>query len=91
VWAKGAGLAAGTYTPLTVTGTPAAIGGFKRAEDGGGLILRVYEPAGARGDFALTVPDGWRNEGVVSIMEEPMDAGPGLLPFEVKSWRLTKG
>ena len=82
------GLVAGVYTPVVASGVTAALSGFKRAEDGKSLIFRVYEPAGGRGDLALTLPDGWRNEGIVNIMEEPMDAGPGLMPFEVKSWRL---
>jgi len=90
VWTNATGVAAGVYTPIATSGVTAALSGFKRAEDGKSLIFRVYEPAGARGDFVLTVPSGWRNDGVVSIMEEPMDAGPGLMPFEVKSWRLTR-
>ena len=76
---------------MAASGITAALGGFKRAEEGEGLIFRVYEPAGGRGDFALTLPEGWTNEGVVSILEEPMEAGEGLMPFEVKSWRLVKG
>jgi alpha-mannosidase len=91
LWANGSGLAAGTYTPVTVEGVPAALSGFKRAEEGDGLVLRVYEPSGRRGSFTLGLPPGWKNRGAVSIMEEPMDAGEGLRPFEVKSWRLAKG
>ena len=91
LWAKGSGLAAGTYTPVTVTGIPAALSGFKRAEEGEGLVFRVYEPSGRRGSFALGLPADWKNLGIVSIMEEPMDAGEGLMPFEVKSWRMVKG
>ena len=41
------------------TGIPAALSGFKPAEDGNGLIFRVYEPAGGRGDFELKLPPGW--------------------------------
>ena len=52
--------------------------------------LSVVRAAGGRGDFALELPEGWRNDGVVSILEEPMAAGEGLMPFEVKSWRLVK-
>lgn len=90
LWTTGSGLAAGTYTPVTVSGVPAALSGFKRAEEGEGLVFRVYEPSGRRGAFALGLREGWRNAGVVSIMEEPMDAGEGLMPFEVKSWRLAR-
>jgi len=86
------GLAEGVTTPIVVMGTPAAFSGLKPAEDGKGLILRLYEPAGRRGDLNLALAEGWREAGSVSILEEPMDRGPGpdLRPFEVRSWRLVK-
>ncbi len=84
------GLARGALTPLTVAGIPAAMSGLKPAEDGTGLVFRVYEPAGRRGDFAVTA-EGWSAE-AVTIMEEPQtrDATADLMPFEVRSWKLTK-
>jgi alpha-mannosidase len=84
------GLALGSVTPLTVAGIPAAMSGLKPAEDGTGLVLRVYEPAGRRGDFAVTA-EGW-SATAVTIMEEPQarDAAAELMPFEVRSWKLTK-
>jgi alpha-mannosidase len=84
------GLAQGVVTPLTVSGIPAAMSGFKVAEDGKGLVFRVYEPAGRRGDFAVKA-DGW-SAAPVTIMEEPQkrDAALDLMPFEVRSWKLTK-
>ena len=84
------GLALGTVAPLTVAGIPAAMSGLKPAEDGTGLVFRVYEPAGRRGDFAVTAP-GWSTE-AVTIMEEPQirEASIDLMPFEVRSWKLTK-
>jgi alpha-mannosidase len=84
------GLALGTMTPLTVRGTPAAMSGLKPAEDGTGLVFRVYEPAGRRGDFKVSA-DGW-SAAAVTIMEEPQqrDAMMDLMPFEVRSWKLTK-
>ncbi|MEO8882664.1 MAG: glycoside hydrolase family 38 C-terminal domain-containing protein, partial [Devosia sp.] len=45
------GVAEGVTTPIVVMGTPAAFSGLKPAEDGNGLILRIYEPAGRRGDL----------------------------------------
>ena len=54
------GVALGTLAPLAVTGIPAALSGLKPAEDGQGLVLRVYEPAGRRGGFGVAVPAGWR-------------------------------
>ena len=77
-------------TPLSVSGIPAALSGLKPAEDGDGLVFRVYEPAGRRGDFAVAAA-GWRAE-PVTIMEEPQarDATAALLPFEVRSFRLRR-
>ena len=84
------GLAAGAVTPIAVSGIPTALSGFKGAEDGDGLVFRVYEPAGRRGDFAIAAP-GW-TESAVTIMEEPQsrDAPLGMMPFEVRSWKLTR-
>ncbi len=84
------GLAQGVVSPLTVSGIPAAMSGLKAAEDGKGLVFRVYEPAGRRGDFAVRA-DGW-SAAPVTIMEEPQkrDAALDLMPFEVRSWKLTK-
>jgi alpha-mannosidase len=84
------GLAHGTITPLSVSGIPAALSGLKVAEDGRGLVFRVYEPAGRRGDFNL-LADGW-NTAAVTLMEEPQDrdAKVALLPFELRSWKLTR-
>jgi alpha-mannosidase len=64
--------------------------GLKPAEEGSGLVFRVYEPAGRRGDFAVSA-DGW-SASAVTIMEEPQtrDATSTLMPFEVRSWKLTK-
>ena len=64
------GLRAGVVAPLAFAGLGAALGALKPAEDGNGLILKVYEPAGARGPFSFRLPPGWRNVGAVEIMEE---------------------
>ena len=90
VWTTASGVAAGVTTPLRAPGIDLALSGFKRGEDGKSLVFRVYEPAGRRGDVALVLPEGWKNAGIVSILEEPMDAGGGINPFEVRSWRLTR-
>ncbi|HVY51256.1 MAG TPA: glycoside hydrolase family 38 C-terminal domain-containing protein [Devosia sp.] len=84
------GLRPGVVTPLDISGIPAALSGFKPAEDGKGLVLRVYEPAGRRGDFAVSA-DGW-SAVPVTLLEEPQSraADVGLLPFEVRSWRLSR-
>jgi len=86
-----AGLATGNWQPLGASGIDAALSAVKPAEEGDGLVVRVYEPAGRRGAFELKLPANWRNEGTVSILEEPMADMPqtGLKPFEVKSWRIS--
>ena len=90
--ARGNGLAAGVVTPITVSGVNAALAALKPAEDGEGLVLRVYEPAGGRGDFTFALPQGWSNAGPVNLLEEPAarDKDADLTPFEVRSWRLVK-
>ncbi|MGJ4860293.1 alpha-mannosidase [Labrys sp. La1] len=87
------GLQPGSHQPLAVEGIAAGLGGLKQAEEGGGLILRVYEPAGARGAFAVKPATGWRLGDAVDILEESVSRadGPDLKPFEVRSWVLKKG
>jgi alpha-mannosidase len=91
--AEASGLAAGITAPLSVAGIPAALSALKPAEDGNGLVLRVYEPAGRRGDFAVTAPRGWAVGETVDILEEPRERGPGaaLRPFEIMSRRISRG
>ena len=50
--------------------SPPRFSGLKPAEDGKGLVFRVYEPAGRRGDFAVDAPMAGRRA-PVTIMEEP--------------------
>jgi alpha-mannosidase len=86
------GLAAGTWSALGLEGISTALGALKPAEDGEGLILRLYEPSGRRGALSVAVPEGWTVSGPLSILEEPWQRkGPeDLMPFEVRSWRLTQ-
>ena len=86
------GLAVGTVAPVGFTGIDAALSGLKPAENGKDLVLRVYEPRGGRGDFGFTLPQGWRNAGAVNLMEEKQqrDAAADLMPFEVRSWLLSR-
>lgn len=91
--AAASGVASVHFEPIGTEGIPAALSGLKPAEDGNGLVLRVYEPSGRRGDFALSVPEGWMLGESLNILEEPMDRGDGaeLRPFEVRSWRVSRG
>ncbi|MBX4949716.1 alpha-mannosidase [Rhizobium binae] len=93
VTAEAQGLSAGTFAPLAVSGTPVAFSGLKPAEEGDGLILRLYEPAGRRGRLSLELPSGWNASQPLNILEEPMERqGPeDIMPFEIRTWRLRKG
>ncbi|MDK4739997.1 glycoside hydrolase family 38 C-terminal domain-containing protein [Rhizobium sp. CNPSo 3464] len=90
--ATAAGLAETTLAPIAVIGTPVGLSAIKPAEDGDGLVLRVYEPAGRRGGLAVIPANGWTISEAVNLMEEPAqrDAGPDILPFEVRSWKMIR-
>ncbi len=85
-------LAAATHTPITVAGIAAGLAGLKAAEDGDGLVLRVYEPAGARGPFSVEASGGWTLGKPLDLLERATEraATPDLLPFEVRSWALAR-
>ncbi len=78
-------------SPIGLEGATLGLGGLKPAEDGNGLILRTYEPAGGRGTTALHLPEGWTLGEEVNLLEEPLgDAETGFGPFQVHSWRLVR-
>jgi len=91
--AAASNLAEASFAALDLTGTPVALSTVKPAEDGDGLVLRVYEPAGRRGGLTVTAAKGWQIGEAITLMEEPQtrDAGPDILPFEVRSWRVRRG
>jgi alpha-mannosidase len=84
-----AGAAEGARSFLAVDGPNVALGALKPAEDGDGLILRLHESAGGRGPVTITPPAGWRVAGEVNLLEDALPgSGPGLNPFQIRSWRL---
>ncbi len=85
-------LAPSAFAPITTGGINAALSTLKPAEDGAGLILRVYEPAGGRGAFDFALPPGWRDDGPINLLEEPAQrqGAQELAPFEVRSWKLAR-
>ncbi len=89
---EASGLAAHAAPVVALSGIDAALSGLKPAENGNGLVLRVYEPAGRRGAFGVTLPDGWSLGETVNLLEEPMPrtAPADLMPFELRSWRIEK-
>jgi len=59
-------------------------------EDGGGLLLRVYESQGARGQVTVEPLARWTLDRQLDLLER--ETGPPdsrLTPFAVRSWRLT--
>ncbi|MCI5077796.1 glycoside hydrolase family 38 C-terminal domain-containing protein [Oricola sp.] len=86
------GLAPFSASLVSFKGIPAALSALKPAENGDGLVLRVYEPAGRRGAFDFTLPDGWTGGRAINILEErmPRERPHALMPFELRSWRLTR-
>ncbi|HEY7851470.1 MAG TPA: glycoside hydrolase family 38 C-terminal domain-containing protein, partial [Caulobacteraceae bacterium] len=80
-----------TRSFLAVDGPDVALAALKPAEDGDGLILRLNESAGGRGPIEITPPEGWRLAGEVSLLEDPLPAGPPTIaPFQIRSWRLVR-
>jgi alpha-mannosidase len=79
------------WRAVEIGGLQLGLSGFKPAEEGGSLILRAYEPAGARGTAALTLPKGWSIAEEVNLLEDSV--GPPNLaftPFKLRSWRLVR-
>ena len=77
---------AGSLRPLRVDG-PVALGALKALEDGGGMLLRVYEPQGRAAHVAL---GGSTAEADLDLLER--ETGPPDLelgPFAVRTWRIT--
>jgi alpha-mannosidase len=78
---------AASLRPLTVEGLPVALGALKALEDGGGLLLRVYEPQGARGALTIDAP-GW-SFSPLDLLERDAPAAP-FGPFAVRSFRAAR-
>jgi alpha-mannosidase len=74
-----------------IEGISLGLSGLKPAEEGASLILRTYEPAGARGTASVTLPSAWEVAEEVNLLEE--STGPAELaftPFQVHSWRIRR-
>lgn len=64
---------------------------FKPAYDGDGFILRAFERTGQSVQTKLHLPDGWRLDGEVDLLEDPIGDGEeniSFRPFQIRSWRL---
>jgi alpha-mannosidase len=81
----------GARSFLDIEGQNLALAALKPAEDGDGLILRLYESAGGRGPVAIRPPEGWRVAGEVGLLEDPLPGGRSTItPFQIRSWRLVR-
>jgi alpha-mannosidase len=84
------------YELVVVEGAELALGSLKRAEDGRGVILRLYEPHGARGPATLRFSLHLRGAERVDLLEEQEGTvevrGDEILldvrPFEVLTLRV---
>ncbi|MGI8859475.1 MAG: aldo/keto reductase [Rubrobacteraceae bacterium] len=85
---------------VTLEGVKLGLGSLKLAEDRRGVILRLYEPHGARGRCALRFVSRLENAERVNLLEEPegepveVDGNVvrlGVRPFEVVTLRLNLG
>jgi alpha-mannosidase len=86
---------------LAIDGLPLALGSLKQAEDGDGLILRLYEPHGNRGRASLRFARPVQRIARVDLLEDPVE-GPSpalsdncltvqfdVRPYELVSLRIT--
>jgi alpha-mannosidase len=81
-----------TQEILSIKGPRLGLGALKAVEQGDGLILRAYEPSGARGEADVALPPGWRAASEVDLLERDTGAPEfSFGPFQVHSWRLERG
>jgi alpha-mannosidase len=92
---EGGGEPAG-YGLVVTEGVELALGSLKRAEDGRGVILRLYEPHGKRGRATLRFAFGACSVERANLLEEPEGAVEtregevrlDVRPFEVLTLRV---
>jgi len=96
----GDGLAPAGWGFVETSGLAVALGALKPAEDGNGVILRIYEPHGARGTAVLQFGEAVQRAERVNLLEEPVGGAEGSLrvdgstielwlrPFEVATLRV---
>lgn len=91
-----------SYGFVTVEGIELALGALKPAEDGNGVILRVYEPHGARGTVTLRFAERIRSAKMVNLLEDESEADELAMegdrqvtikvrPFELMSLKFEMG
>jgi alpha-mannosidase len=84
------------YSLLAAEGVTLALGSLKKAEDGRGIVLRLYEPHGARGSARLRFANEIESAERVNLLEEPEKPAEvrgseihlEVRPFEVLTLRI---
>ena len=89
--APGGGMLPAEWGFVRVEGVKLALGSLKRAEDGRGVILRLYEPHGARGRCALRFALPVQRAERANLLEEQeghVDVADGVVGFEVRPFEV---
>jgi alpha-mannosidase len=89
------GAAAASFTGLSVDG-PAILETLKPAENGKGLILRLYEPHGCRGRVSIRLPKHISGVKACNLVEEDEQAVTlrsrtfrfAITPFQIRTFRI---
>lgn len=81
------GVVPGQWQGIAATGR-VALSALKGAEDGAGLVLRIYEPGGATVRPGLRIAEGWTVRDGLSLLEEPAEVADTLSPFRLATYRL---
>ena len=79
------------YGLVAAEGVELALGSLKQAEEGGGVILRLYEPHGARGPASLRFAFDVRKVERVNLLEEPdgeIEARDNEFPLDVRPFEV---
>jgi len=88
--AEGEALAQG-FSLVEAEGLELALGSLKQAEDGGGVILRLYEPHGARGECTLRFTRSVERAERVNLLEEaeaPLEIHQDAVHLEVRPFEV---
>lgn len=77
----------------TVDNAQVEITAFKPAYDGDGYVLRMFERTGKAGTAKVTMPEGYRIDCEVDLLEEKMGEATDVLtfkPFQIRSFKVLK-
>jgi alpha-mannosidase len=79
--------------PLAVDGVALGLAALKPTEGAdGSLVLRLYEPQGARGTARVGLPEGWWAAASLNLLEEGVgDPEYSFRPFQVRTYLLRGG